>query len=130
MSKTDQITVIVQTPLKRGGQRVQPGTSIDLPTAEAEPLVAVQAVRVAGYDSSAATQSAPASTNSEPGLVNVNTATPEQIAEAAKGIGIHTARDVVKWRKASGPFAHLDDLAKVGGIGKATVQRNQGVLTV
>lgn len=64
------------------------------------------------------------------GPVNVNTATAEQIAEAANGIGINTARDLVKWRKAKGPFATLDDLAKVGGIGKATVERNREALTV
>jgi len=66
----------------------------------------------------------------EPELVNVNTASAAQIAEAANGIGPATARDLVKWRTANGPFAQLDELTRVGGIGNATVARNRDRLTV
>lgn len=64
------------------------------------------------------------------GLVNVNTASAAAISNAAKGIGLATARDLVKHRKANGGFKSLDDLVQVGGIGPATVERNRDVLTV
>lgn len=62
--------------------------------------------------------------------VNVNTASAAEIAAAAAGIGQATARDLVKHRKAGGPFASLDDLIRVGGIGQATIDRNRDRLTV
>lgn len=64
------------------------------------------------------------------GRVNVNTASADQIAGAAQGIGKATARDLVKHRMAKGPFASLDDLTQVGGIGQATVDRNRNRLSV
>lgn len=64
------------------------------------------------------------------GAVNVNTASADQIAAAAQGIGLATARDLVKHRMAKGPFASLDDLTQVGGIGQATVDRNRNRLSV
>src|SRR5699024_1094447 len=132
----EQITVIVQTPLKRDGRHVPPNARIDLPLDEAALLLAVQAVRVSdptGAGGESVSNPADADTSGaqlDGGLVNINVATAEQIAAAAKGIGIRTARDVVQWRKAGGSFASLDDLAKVSGIGKATVERNRDVLTV
>lgn len=65
-----------------------------------------------------------------PELVNVNTATAEEIAKAAKGIGPKTAKDLVEHRDGGNTFATLDDLEKVGGISKATIDENRDVLTV
>lgn len=64
------------------------------------------------------------------GKLNVNTATPELIASAAHGIGLPTARSIVKRIQARGPFETLDELVQVSGVGKATLERNRDNLTV
>lgn len=61
--------------------------------------------------------------------VNINTATATQIANALNGVGPAKASAIVLYRKKHGPFHTVADLAKVRGIGKATVERNRSVLT-
>lgn len=105
----------------------------EYPESEA-PAPAGVAPGAAGEAGERATRSSdatgPGAQSTAEGLVNINTATAAEIAAAAHGIGEATARDVIKHRKASGPFASLDDLTRVGGIGKATVERNRHRLTV
>lgn len=155
----NKVYVNVRTPLKRNGKLIAPGKdAIALPVDEAKRLIAARAVEPrdleapaprmtddeandpAGAAPGAAGEAGETDTNPDDaagpgaqstveGLVDINSASAEEIAAAANGIGINTARDLVKWRKANGPFESLDDLVKVGGIGKATVERNQGVLT-
>lgn len=152
---SEKITVIVSTPLKRNGKSIAPDTELTIPVAEAAPLLAVKAVLVrdhtnthdeaaedpAGTAPGAAGEAHEKETGADeadgPGAqpsaeapVNVNMATAEQIANAANGIGLNTARDLVKWRMANGDFASLDDLTRVRGIGQATVDRNRDALTV
>lgn len=62
--------------------------------------------------------------------VNINTATATEIAQNLKGVGPAKASAIVLYRKQHGPFHTVADLAKVRGIGKATVERNRSVLTV
>lgn len=50
------------------------------------------------------------------GVVNVNTATPEQL-ELLPGIGQAKAQAIVE-RRQTKPFASLEDLAAVKGLGK------------
>lgn len=57
--------------------------------------------------------------------VNINTATPEQLAEALNGVGPARAEAIVAYREEHGPFAHIDELVNVQGIGLATVDRNR-----
>lgn len=64
------------------------------------------------------------------GKLNVNLATPELIASTARGIGLATARSIVKRVEVRGPFESLDELTAVSGVGKATVERNRDNLTV
>lgn len=49
-------------------------------------------------------------------LVNINTATAEELT-ALNGIGEATAAKIVADREANGPFAALEDLKRVSGIG-------------
>lgn len=58
--------------------------------------------------------------------VNVNTASAEELATLLKGIGIKKAQAIVDYREANGPFATIDDLTNVKGIGEATVRNNAG----
>lgn len=57
--------------------------------------------------------------------VNVNTATQAELTELP-GIGDVKAEAIVDYRKAHGDFVSLDDLAKVKGIGDATIADLQG----
>ncbi len=57
--------------------------------------------------------------------VNVNHADAVTIAKSLDGVGPAKARAIVAYRKAHGPFKSVDDLAKVKGIGKATLAHNR-----
>ena len=53
--------------------------------------------------------------------LNLNTATQEEL-ESLPGIGPSKATDILAYREANGPFATLEDLANVTGIGESTVE--------
>ncbi|MEE4202974.1 MAG: helix-hairpin-helix domain-containing protein [Halieaceae bacterium] len=58
-------------------------------------------------------------------VVNVNTATPEELSQVLMGVGLAKARRIVEYREMHGPFEHPDELAEVRGIGPATVDKNR-----
>jgi competence protein ComEA len=62
------------------------------------------------------------------GVVNINTATPEQLG-LLSGIGATKARAIVEHRQRR-PFARVDDLVAVRGIGRATLRRLRPYLVV
>ena len=69
--------------------------------------------------------SAVASADSKPtftGVVNVNTATPEQL-QLLPGIGEARARAIVSMRKQNGGFKSLEQLMEVKGIGESMLER-------
>lgn len=53
--------------------------------------------------------------------VDINEAGPEALAEAIKGVGLKRAEAIVADREKNGPFATVDDLARVQGIGERIV---------
>lgn len=55
--------------------------------------------------------------------VDINTATEEQL-KTLKGIGKTLAKRIVDDRKANGPFKSVEDLRRVRGIGKRTLEKN------
>jgi len=57
--------------------------------------------------------------------VNINKASAEEISASLKGVGVKKAEAIVKYRKANGAFASLDDLTNVKGIGKKTLAANK-----
>jgi competence protein ComEA len=63
------------------------------------------------------------------GVVNLNTATPEQL-ELLPGIGGTRARAIVEYRKEHGPFKQVDDLLKVSGIGPRALEQIRAHCTV
>jgi competence protein ComEA len=66
---------------------------------------------------------APASaTEKLSGVVNVNTASAEQLA-MLPGIGDARAREIVAARKARGGFKQVEDLLAVKGIGEASLAK-------
>ena len=63
------------------------------------------------------------------GPVDINSADAETLAASIDGVGERKARAIVEYREANGPFARVDDLAKVRGIGSRTVDSNRNNLT-
>lgn len=61
--------------------------------------------------------------------VNINTATQSEL-EAVKGLGPVKAKAIIEHRDAHGKFKQVDELDQVKGIGKATVDKIRGELTV
>lgn len=62
-------------------------------------------------------------------LVNINTATAEELA-TAKGIGDAKAEAIVAYREQNGPFKSVDDLTQVKGIGPQLLARLRPQVTV
>lgn len=64
------------------------------------------------------------------GKVNLNTADADTLQRELNGIGAVKARAIVEYREANGPFASVDELLEVKGIGPATLEKNREKLTV
>jgi len=62
--------------------------------------------------------------------VDINTANAAMLATAIDGVGEKKAATIVQYRETYGPFASVDDLAKIKGIGAVTVERNRPKLMV
>ncbi len=57
-------------------------------------------------------------------VVNINSATQKDFA-SLKGVGAKKAKDIVSYRTKTKCFKSIDELAKVKGIGKKTVEKNR-----
>lgn len=75
----------------------------------------------APLDNSPSTPSSGTNT-SNGGLLNVNTATAEQLQELP-GVGEVTAKAIVSNREQNGPFSTVDELTRVDGIGEKKLAR-------
>ena len=62
--------------------------------------------------------------------IDINTASADELAQAIKAVGPAKAAAIVAHREKHGPFASIDDLALVQGIGEKTVQMNRDTLTI
>jgi competence protein ComEA len=61
--------------------------------------------------------------------IDINTATEAQL-DGLKGIGPAKAKTIIQYRTKNGPFKSVDDLEKVKGIGKKTVDGFRADVTV
>ena len=64
------------------------------------------------------------------GTIDINTATAEEFAATMTGVGIKKGRAIVAYRDENGPFASIEDLVKVSGIGAVTLDSNRDRLSV
>ena len=60
--------------------------------------------------------------------VNINRDDEERIAELMTGVGPAIAARIVAYRSENGPFASIDDLQMVKGIGAKTIEKNRYML--
>ena len=63
------------------------------------------------------------------GLININSASATEL-ETLSGIGEVLAATIVEYRDQNGPFASVDDLMDVSGIGPATLEEIRDQVTV
>ena len=61
--------------------------------------------------------------------VNINTATQSEL-ESVKGLGPSKAKAIIDYREKNGAFKSMDELDKVKGFGKASIEKLKGELTV
>ena len=80
-------------------------------------------------DSTSASQAERSSTQSDGGLVNLNTATLEEL-DSISGIGPVTARKILDYRQRIGMFSSVDQLLEVSGIGVKTLEKMRAKVTV
>jgi competence protein ComEA len=62
-------------------------------------------------------------------LVNINTATLEQL-DTLPGVGPTTAQRIIDYREQNGPFINTEDIINVQGIGTGTYERIKDLITV
>jgi competence protein ComEA len=63
------------------------------------------------------------------GPINLNSASAEEL-EQLPGVGPVLAERIIADREANGPFASIDDLSRVPGVGDAIVGALDGIATV
>jgi competence protein ComEA len=103
------------------------GTRVAVPSAGAPPPAVDPAAVIGG--SSGGSGGDGSETLGASGPVNLNSATPEQL-DTLPGVGPATAAAIVRDREAHGPFASVDDLARVRGIGPAKLEQLRDLVTV
>jgi competence protein ComEA len=61
--------------------------------------------------------------------LNINTATQSEL-EAVKGLGPVKAKSIIAYREANGGFKSLEELDKVKGFGKASIEKLRVELSI
>lgn len=61
--------------------------------------------------------------------VNINEANQGELMKL-EGVGAGTAKKIIAWREAHGPFKHAHDLEKVPGVGREVLGKNHGRIAV
>lgn len=62
--------------------------------------------------------------------VDINSADARTLAAQLDGVGIKTAEEIVAYRQKNGPFKSADDLLRVKGFGKKTLEKNRHRITI
>ena len=81
------------------------------------PALIAACLLLPGLAGAAAENEAPAAAAKKGATVNINTASPEQIA-LLPSVGIKVAQRVIDYRKTKGSFKRVEDLMEVKGIGE------------
>ncbi|MGN0071439.1 MAG: helix-hairpin-helix domain-containing protein [Atopobiaceae bacterium] len=103
-------------------QAVTDGTKIHVPKAgetdaSSAPSQATSSGTSAASGSSSSSTSSSSTSASSSGLVNINTATAEEL-ETLPGVGASTANAIIQDRQEHGAFSSKEDLMRVSGIGE------------
>ena len=112
------------------GERLVIPTMEEIETAKADGTY--QALWMAGTaaaNSETSTSKAPETQANESGMVNINTATENELG-AISGIGAGKAAAIVKYRQENGNFTSIEDIMKVSGIKEGTYEKIKDKITV
>lgn len=71
-----------------------------------------------------------AAVSSKSAKINLNEADSATLQKELSGVGEAKAKAIVAYRETNGPFASVDELLEVKGIGKAILDRNRDKLEV
>ena len=102
---------------------LQDGQKVHVPHEGEEPAQALS------QTASPTSEHADAEAASRSSLVNINTATVEEL-QALPGVGAATAASIVEEREANGAFAAPEDLMRVSGIGEKRFAKMRGMICV
>lgn len=95
----------------------------------AQPLSDGQHVLVPRQGEALIVATAPASPSAVNGLININTASVQEL-EALPGIGPRLAQNIVDYRTEHGPFKSIEDIMNVDGIADVRFEQLKGLITV
>ena len=86
-------------------------------------------VHIPGRDEDGSAASKGPGAASTPGMVLLNTATAEEL-ETLPNIGPSRAKAIIEYREENGPFARVDDLTSVSGIGTGILESIRDLIEV
>jgi comEA protein len=94
-------------------------------------FVCLALVLSVGSSAAVAAQSSagPAATTAARIVVNLNSATADQLA-SLPGIGERTAQRIIEYRQKNGPFKKAEDLMNIRGIGEKSFLRLKDLVTI
>ena len=87
--------------------------------------IMASAAPTAGIGSKASPSTHEISAKQQSGKVDLNTADAKGIQAGLAGVGEAKAQAIVAYRDMNGPFASVDELLEVKGIGKAILDMNR-----
>ena len=76
------------------------------------------------------TQHPPTSIIAASGKININHADAHLLAKTLKGVGLKKAEAIIHYRNTYGPFAHIEELVEVKGIGHSILEKNAHLIVV
>lgn len=94
---------------------------VGAPPPEGRPIVS-GTVQDSGSGNGPVARAGEPAANEPAGVVNLNTATVEELDSLA-GVGPVTAASIVAWRETNGPFTDVGQLAEVDGIGPVRLEK-------
>jgi competence protein ComEA len=101
--------------------KLQDGQQLEIPNG-------TNTTTVATFSSPFSVITTPGSNPSTENLININTASLSML-DTLPGIGPTTAQKIIDYRTLHGPFTNIEAIMNVSGIGPATFDRIQGLIT-